>query len=210
MDNKPLLPANELYTVASINVLGRERNLMRVEEKIVRDDLMYHSAHGLCRVNELIKENRSGKEVLCYALVPKVATRNKVRFVVADSDLGISGFHPLVSVKEADEILEYLKAGDITAIPGNGEPKVASRFAQENHPWKLAEELLSFSNAGVEIKDKRKRQVLERSIKGLVEELALVFQITLKETATKIRKCLGSLSGISPLILGALEQAVRD
>ncbi len=178
-----------------------------IQEKIVRDDLLYHSAHGLCRVNELIKENRSGKEVLCYSLVPKTATKMKVRFVIADYDMEASGFHPLVSLKEANKIMKYLRAGDVTATGLNNEPEPVSHFAQENHPWVLARGILAFSHQGPEVKDQRKRQALERSAKGLVGELAFVFKITLKETAIRIRKCLNGTSRVNPLVLDALEQA---
>lgn len=180
-----------------------------IQEKIVRDTLLYHSAHGLCRVDELIREMRSGKEVLSYALVPKLATKMKVRFVVSDLDMEMSGFHPLVSVKEANEILEYLKAGEIeTALPAKI-PQSDDHSAQENHPWNLAKGILSLSSQNFEIKDQRKRQILRRFAKGLVGEFAFVFKMTLKETSLKIRKSLGGISKINPLVLDALEQAVH-
>ena len=178
-----------------------------MQEKIVRGDLMFHSAHGVCRVNDLIKEDCSGKEVLSYSLVPKMATRMKVRFVIADSDLEISGFHHLVSIKEANEILEYLKAGDVTTAQSADKLEIDDRSIQENHPWSLAKGILSSSYQELNVRDQRKRQVLSRAAKGLVEELAFVFKITFKEAAVKIRKCLAGISRVNPLVLSALEQA---
>jgi len=42
-------------------------------EKIVQGDLLYHSVHGLCRVNEVIKQNPANKDV-SYSIVPKLPT----------------------------------------------------------------------------------------------------------------------------------------
>ena len=49
-------------------------------EKIVEGDLLYHPVHGLCRVKEIIKQNRSNS--LYYSVVPKLTTQMKVRFVI--------------------------------------------------------------------------------------------------------------------------------
>ncbi|PIQ86392.1 MAG: hypothetical protein COV74_04860 [Candidatus Omnitrophica bacterium CG11_big_fil_rev_8_21_14_0_20_45_26] len=170
-------------------------------EKFVRDDLLYHSAHGLCRIDGLTKETQAGKEIFRYSLVPKKINKSKMRFVIADADLAASGFHRLISVKEANAIMAYLKNGDHAQIPSESE------FGRENHPWKLAESLLSSSAAGVQVKDQKKRQTLERSVRGLVEELALVFKINLKEMVDRILKSLGSVSKINPLVLAAFKHA---
>ncbi len=178
-----------------------------IQEKIVLGDLLYHSAHGLCRVNELIKENHTDKKVLRYALVPKVATRMRARFVIESPSMQASGFHHLVSVNEANEILEYLAAGETEVIPSGSEAKAERHSTQENHPWNLAKEILSSCGQDFEAKNKRKLQALERSVKGLVGEFAFVFKITAKETAVKIRKCLRGISKINPLVLSMLEEA---
>lgn len=180
-----------------------------IQEKIVRDDLLYHSAHGLCQVNEVIKEKRAGKEVFCYSIVPKATAKMRVRFIIADSDMETSGFHPPISTKEANEILKYLKAQDAADSSENAS-KAARYPIQENHPWSLAKGILSFSCEDSEIKDQRKLQMLRRFAKGLVEELAFVLKISLKEMAMRIRKCLGSISKINPLVLDALERACAD
>jgi hypothetical protein len=54
-----------------------------------------------------------------------------------------------------------------------------------------------------------KREVLERSAKGLVRELAIVFHTSVKESAAKVQKSLAKKSSIHPLVLEALEQAVE-
>ena len=162
-------------------------------DKIVQGDLLYHSVHGLCRVREIIKQKKS----LYYSIVPKLTNQMKVRFVIAVEDLGTSGFHLLVSSKEANRILKYLKEGD-------------NALVQDNQTWELAKTILSFSNDELETKDQRNRQTLERSANGLVRELAFVMEITVKEAAARIRKSLGNASKINPLVLSALEHAVED
>lgn len=165
-----------------------------MSKKIVEGDLLYHTIHGLCRMERVIQENRSGKEILCYTLVPKVKQRMKLRFVIPLDEVEASGFHTLVSIKEANGILDYLKAGDGTA-------------AQTNQTWILAQNLLSFSSEQINARDQRKRQILEHSARGLVGELAYVLKITLSETVDLVRKSLGKISRINPPVLTALAHA---
>jgi len=179
-------------------------------EEIVEGALLYHAVHGLCRMDKIIKQNQSGKEVLYYSLVPKTADKTKTRFIINAADMKASGFHVLVSLKEANKILEYLKAGNIAATPSGAAPKTVSSFAQQNQTWSLAQGILSFSHDKFEAKDQRKRQMLERSARGLVGELAFVFKITLKETAARVQKSLGNTSKINPSVLVALAHAGED
>ena len=180
------------------------------QEEIVEGDLLYHAVHGLCRVDEVIKQNQSGKEVPCYSLVPKAADKMKARFIVRAADMEVSGFHVLVSPKEANRILDYLKAGDKVTAPSGVTPKTVSSFAEQHQTWGLAQAILSFSHDKFEAKDQRKRQMLERSAKGLVGELAFVFKTTLKETAARVQKSLGNASKINPSVLVALAHASED
>ena len=68
-----------------------------MKQSLTVGDLLYHSVHGICRINEVVKES---KEV-SYALVPKTPNKMKLRFVIGAKDLQISGFHAPVSSKEA-------------------------------------------------------------------------------------------------------------
>ena len=170
-----------------------------VQGKSTAGDLLYHAVHGLCRIDRIIKEKQSGKEVLRYSLVPKVTNKMKMRFIIGSDDMQISGFHTLVSVKEANQVMDYLKAGD-----------PAAAFGGPNEAWSFAQAILSFSADKTEAKDQRKRQALQRSVKGLLGELAFVFNLPLKETADRIKKSLGSPSKVSPLVTAALVNAVED
>lgn len=182
-----------------------------IQEEIAQGDLLFHAVHGLCRVDEVDKQSQSGREVICYSLVPKVSNRMKVRFLIAGADMDASGFHVLISIKEANEILEYLKAQDRTALPPIREAKAGSPSPlPENQAWGLARAILSFSRPDLDIKDQRKRQMLDRSAKGLVRELALVLKMNLKETAAKVRKSLGDAPKINPSVLVALTRAGED
>lgn len=180
-----------------------------VQAERVRGDLLYHAFHGLFRVDEVIKQNQSEGSVRCYSLVPQKADRSKTRFTVAVAGIGDSGFHALVSLREANEILQYLRKKVVTALPPRAASKSAPSAPQDN-AWNLAQAILSFSFEKPEAKDQRSRQKLERSAKGLVGELALVFNTTLKEAAAKVKKSLGVASRINPSVLTALVRAAED
>jgi len=168
------------------------------QKELATGDLLFHAVHGPCRVDNIVNESYSGREVRCYSLVPKMANRMKVRFVVSVVDIQASGFHAPVSLKEAREILEYLKAGVLAAVP------------DKEQAWALARAILSSQHDKPELRDARKRQMLERSAKGLVGELAFVFKVTLKDAADSVQKSLGNVSEISPMVLSALAQAGKD
>ena len=173
------------------------------KEKIENGHLLYHPIHGLCRVERVTRPSSSGQEGLSYSLVPKVAHRMKSRFVISAADMEISGFHGLVSPKEANKILHYLKAGN-----ENGHP-IAVEAPPEEQAWGLARALQAFAHDKFEAKDQRKRQALERSARGLVGELSCVFKTTLKKTADRIQKSLGR-TRINPSVLSALALAGED
>lgn len=168
-------------------------------------DLLYHPIHGLCRVERIIPPGPYDQGGPSYSLVPKVATKMKARFVIADADLKISGFHGLVSPKEAKKILHYLKAG-------NGKSRSGTIFSKDtqDQAWGLARALQTFAYEKFEAKDQRKRQALERSAKGLVGELSCVFKIPLKKTADRILKNLKHTSRINPSVLSAVAIAGED
>ena len=165
-----------------------------LSKRIAEGDLLYHTVHGLCRMDRVIHENRLGEEILCYALVPKIKYRMKLRFVIPLNEVKESGFHALVSTKEAHGILDYLKAGDSTTV-------------QTNQTWILAQNLLCFSSEKIGARDQKKRQILEHSARGLVGELAYVLKMTLEETVDLVRRSLGKISCINPPVLAALAQA---
>lgn len=166
-------------------------------KRIAANALLFHPAHGLCRVDRVVEQNHSGKKDLSYSLVPKITSRMKVRFIIAADDLEASGFHTIISAREADKILDYLKAGD-------------SSSQQENQTWELARNVLTLSEDKLKARDQRKRQLLENSIRGLVGELACAFKLTFRETAARIEKSLGKKAKSDTLILAALGRAAED
>ena len=171
------------------------------KQKISNGDLLYHSTHGLCRVERVTGGDSSDREGLSYSLVPKVVAKMKSRFVISATDMEISGFHGLVSPKEANKILLYLKAGNEQSRSETGVPATS-----EEQAWGLARSLQAFAHDKFEAKDQRKRQALERSARGLVGELSCVFKTTLKKTADRIQKSLGR-TRINPSVLSALTLA---
>lgn len=165
-------------------------------QKVIPGDLFFHAVHGLCRLDRKVEQERMGKKVLCYSMVPRKVNKMKVRFVVAATDMDIAGFHKLITVREANEILKHLKDGDEKAL-------------QKNQTWVLAQNILTFSADKLRTRDQRKRQKLELSVRGLVGEFAFVFKTSLKEAADKIQKSLGQVSKTDPLVLAALENAAE-
>lgn len=166
-----------------------------MKETILKDDLLFHSTHGLCRVAAVTLSARS-KEA-DYLLLPVSANQGKVRFTIPGNSLESSGFSKLISVKEAQAILEYFKTGD-------------KKDFKCSQAWAQAMTVCAESCGKELVKDKRQRQMLERSLKGLAGELALVLKLTLKEMAEKIQKNLEAFSKINPLVLTTLEAVSRD
>ncbi len=175
------------------------------KEKIANGHLLYHPVHGLCRIERVTQPGPYDQRGPSYSLVPKIATKMKARFVISAADLEISGFHGLVSPKEANKILHYLKSGN-----GKGRPRTEPSQNLQDQAWGLARTLQTFAYDKFEAKDQRKRQALERSAKGLVGELSCVFKLTLKKTADRVLKNLGHGSRINPSVLSALALAGED
>lgn len=171
-------------------------------KEIAEGELLYHAVHGLCRLDRKIQQSEAGKKVLCYAVVPKKSNKMKIRFVIQAQEMQSSGFHSLVTLAEANRIMDYLKAGDTTAS-----------FANQNETWSLAQTVLSVSRDKPEpkdAKDQRKRAMLARSVKGLLGELAAVFNISIQEAAERMQKSLGRASKINPMVITAMTHAVED
>jgi len=163
---------------------------------IARNGLLFHPAHGLCRVDRMTEQNRAGTKIPCYSLVPKTKSKMKVRFIVAVSEADASGFHKVMSPKEGAKLLDYLKAGDPSA-------------EQTNPTWILAQNILAFSTDKLKTTDQRKRQLLEHSVKGLVGELSCTFKLSLEETAARIEKSLAKISKADSLVLASLGRAAE-
>jgi len=171
-------------------------------------DLLYHSVHGICRVNEVAGKSKEA----VYTLAPKVPSRMKLRYVVAAKDLGESGFHTPITSREANRILEFLKTRR-PAVPVKApEPgkKPEGSFAENNTTWALAQLIQICSADDNQAKDQKKRQNLQRAATGLVRELAFALEVPLKDAAEKIRGSLKKASRIHPLVAGALENAAED
>jgi len=168
------------------------------KEKIKNGDLLYHPVHGLCRVERVLPPSSPGTGP-SYSLVPKIAAKMKSRFVIAATDLEVSGFHNLISRQEANKILLYLSKKRAEAAPGF-----------QAQAWTLAQTILTFAHEKFEAKDQRKRQALERSAKGLVGELSCVLNLTLQKTAERLQKSLGRPPQVNPSVLSALALAGED
>lgn len=166
-----------------------------MKEAIVKNDLLFHAVHGLCRVTAVVPQAQSRE--LGYSLLPVSSNRAKIRFMIPESSLENSGFNKLISTKEADAILDYFKTGE--------------REGPEcSQAWDLAVLIRTESCNKEPVKDGRKRQKLEHSVKGLAGELAFVLEKTLKEIAERIQRNLGSIPKINPFILSTLVNIAKD
>ncbi len=161
-------------------------------KKILKNELLFHTIHGLCRVVSVTREASSKTDY--YELRPVSQTRSKARFTIPRDLLESSGFNRLVSAKEAAEILEYLKTGD-------------KKKTGEGNAWVLAVTLRAEARSKEVLKDKRKAQQLNHLVKSLVGEMAIVLQATAEETLEKIQENLKPTSKINPLILAAFASA---
>ncbi len=176
-------------------------------QTIEQGNLLYHSAHGLCRVKEITKDKSSSKKNIQYALEPASGDLMKVRFVVPAEGMKTSGFHTLISLKEINKILQFWETGQ---YPPSVKKDSLSDESPENSTWGLAVSLSAFSREKNEIKDQRKRQQLQRSARGLVREFSYVMQLSVSETVEKIKKSLSIFSKVHPMVLAALANAVED
>jgi RNA polymerase-interacting CarD/CdnL/TRCF family regulator len=179
---------------------------MKKTTGIVKDDVLYHAVHGLCRVDK-VSGKPTDEKGGSFSLVPVRNNTMQSRFTIAAADIEESGFHPVVSLTEAQNILKYLSTGDDAKVPQCYAAKAGSSLTYQNKTWGLAQAIVTYEKS--EIKSRMKREVLERSAKGLVRELAIVFHTTVKESAAKVQKSLAKKSTIHPLVLEALEQAVE-
>lgn len=172
-------------------------------------DSLYHAVHGLCRVAEVLKKKDSGKETISYALVPKIFNPWNLRYVLAKEHMEGSGFHALISLAEAKAILGYFRKGvfDIPVIPSEERQR---SFAEVHDTWALAKSILAAARQELVAKDQKRRQILERSARGLVLELAIVLQLPVKEAISQICQSLETTGKMHPLVKTALTNAGQD
>ncbi len=157
--------------------------------KILKNELLFHSTHGLCRVAEITK--KTALEQAACSLRPVSQSRSKARFTVPLDLLESSGFNKIVSPKEAADILEYFKTGD-------------KKKSAEGNAWAMAVTLRTEARSKEVLKDKRKGQQLNLLVKSLTNELAIVLQSPVADTRAKIQENLSPASKINPSILAAL------
>ena len=160
-----------------------------MKAKVAKDDLLFHSVHGLCRV-AAVSTPPSVPEI-SYTLIPVTLTHAKVRFTVPKNSLESSGFNKLIKTKDAKEILEYFRTG-------------VKKNSAGGSAWLLAMTIWTEACSKESVKDVRRRQRLERSVHGLAEELALVLKTSAFEIAEKMQDNLSKMTVVNPVVLAAL------
>ncbi|MFA6601195.1 MAG: hypothetical protein WC352_09545 [Candidatus Omnitrophota bacterium] len=159
---------------------------------IAKDDLLFHFVHGLCRVAQVFPADR--KAELSYSLLPVAVSQAKVRFLIPQSSMEESGFGKLITAREARDILDFFKTG-------------TKKDSQCNQAWMQASLIRSEARSREPIKDARKRQRLEHSVRGLAGAMALVLKVSPSRALGQIRKNLGAVARINPLVLTVLENS---
>ncbi len=168
---------------------------MTKKTTILKNDLLFHPTHGLCRVATVTRS--SGSSETTYCLLPAVTSHANIRFIIPSSSFENSGFNKLITLKDAQGILKFLKNGN----------KKNSGTCQA---WELAAFIYSQAFCKDPLKDARSRQKLTQAVQGLVREMALVLSLSPFEIAQKIRGNFGPSSAINPLLLLALTSISED
>jgi len=156
-----------------------------------RGTLLYHSSHGPCHVRDIVKQTESGKDQYYYSLESKQTRFKGAKFLIDSTQVETSGFHPAISAKEANQILDYLKTSDPEDRKlGNGQPKAVMTLIQENAPWSFARVILIFSREPNGKAAKGKREMLNRAVRGLALELSFALDIPEEEAIARMKKSL--------------------
>ena len=174
-----------------------------------RGHLLYHSSHGPCRVRDIIKQTQSGKDQYYYSLESKQPRFRRARFLIDSNQVETSGFHPAISPKEANQILNYLKTSDPNDRElGSQQPKVILRLIEENAPWAFGRVVLIFSREKDGKGAKGKREMLGRAAKGLVRELSFALEIPEEEALVKMKKSLKHNTKVNSWVLDTISSVL--
>lgn len=172
------------------------KGTMTMKCAISVDDLLFHSVHGLCRVLAVNPQSSQLAET-GFTLVPVSTNRANAKFMIPESLLISSGFSKLISTAEGNEILDYFKTGE-------------KKDSRSGKTWELAIMIRTESRSKEFAKDGKKRQALDRAVKGICGELAYIYKLTVRDIADRIQKNLGTAATIHPLVLTALTNADKD
>ncbi len=174
-----------------------------------RGHLLYHSSHGPCRVKDIVKQTQSGKDQYYYSLESKQPRFRGAKFLIDSEQVETSGFHPAISPKEANRILDYLKKSDPEdRILGDKQPKVILNLIQENAPWSFARVVSIFSREKDGKGAKGKREMLGRAAKGLVLELSFALEIPEEEGLDRMKRSLKRNSKVNPWVLDTISSVL--
>ena len=174
-----------------------------------RGYLLYHSSHGPCRVKDIIKETQSGKDQYYYSLESKQPRFRGAKFLIDSDQVETSGFHPAISPKEANQILDYLKTSDPEDRKlGEKQPKVILDLIQKNAPWAFAKVVSIFSREKDGKGAKGKREMLGRAARGLILELSFALEIPEEEGLVRMKKSLKRSARVNPWVLDTISSVL--
>lgn len=154
------------------------------------NDLLFHASHGLCRIEKISRDSED-KETTVFVLIPVLKSFAKVRFMIPENKFEDSGFKTLMTVPEANQILDFFKTGK---KPDSGQN------------WDMAIHIADEAHSGQTGKDLRKRQQLGQYVKALAGEISCVLQISIQEACDRIRKNLRQQCVIKAGVLVALAE----
>lgn len=179
---------------------------MAKAKKMKIGDWLYHPIHGVVRIQRITSEKKEGKTIARYTLIPQIESSMKVQYVISAEEVESSGFHAVISKKEAQKILDYLKEGEIEETPRALDFSQKIPLVEQNEPWTLVKILLCCVCSQPDARERRTRQELERAAKGLIQELAFVFDATTEETIAMVREAIEVKQEINPVVEHAFLQ----
>ena len=174
-----------------------------------RGCLLYHSSHGPCRVKDIVKQTQSGKDQYYYSLESKQPRFKGAKFLIDSNQVETSGFHPAISPKEANQILDYLRTTKPEdRLLGKEQPKIILSLIEKNAPWAFARVVSIFSHENDGKGAKGKREMLLRAAKGLIFELDFALEIPEEEGLLRMKKSLKRSNKVNPWVLDTISCAL--
>ncbi len=162
---------------------------MKVEAGLRPGDVLYHAEHGPCLIRRIQSAEGLPGGGLCYHLVPQAKSANGSHFFVPVDSTEESGFHLPYSIAEGNKILAYLKkARNAPSASSSEKGRLISELVRENTLWSFARLLVIYSREEQGMRAQGKYRVVVRAARGLIRELAYIFDVSAKSAAAKIYK----------------------
>lgn len=160
-----------------------------------RNDLFFHYVHGLYRLVTIAKPYSKEEEII-YTLLPVEPSKVMMKFHISENCFDDSGFNAMISVREAQRVLDFL-----------GGKKIKPR--EQSRVWKLAQSILEVNSASNIPETPKMRKDIERSLKSLIYQLGFILNLPVRKITNQVQDALSQSFEISPRLarfLGSLNE----